>query len=396
VVIKKYTGEVTGTMTIPATIEDIPIRKIGEKSFYEVRMGIYQEKGFSLVVTAAGTPFTVVLLQGLIEIGDSAFAGSALASVIIPDSVTEIGYKAFNACSYYANSGTVNLLTFLGVTTGDVSGCHSLTSVTLPKWLTSVGRSAFSGNSVLETVIIPEGCSTLGENMFWGCVALTAITIPKSVTTIPSGAFKNCTGLKTLVLPEGLTKIAGGDWNGTFYECTALTSVTLPSTITAIGGYAFSGCSALTTVTIPDSVKTIDGGNVYEEKTLLEWAFGGCGKLNLAAQSRLRKIVVVSYQRLEEERQRQAQAQREEERRAQERRELEERERKREEEQARVVAENEKRQRLAGQFQALETKISSLLSASTRRVSVYGAFQGWKLNKQQFNEFLAMYPDYLP
>jgi hypothetical protein len=59
-------------------------------------------------VTAAGTPFTVVLPQGLTKIGDGAFAESALASVVIPDSVTEIGANAFYNCSYYANTGSAD------------------------------------------------------------------------------------------------------------------------------------------------------------------------------------------------------------------------------------------------------------------------------------------------
>jgi len=76
--------------------------------------------------------------------------------VVIPDSVTEIGANAFYNCSYYANTGSADR-SIGRIITGDLSRRDFLTSVTLPKGLTSVGRSAFSSNSVLETVIIPEG-----------------------------------------------------------------------------------------------------------------------------------------------------------------------------------------------------------------------------------------------
>jgi hypothetical protein len=282
VVIKNYTGNVTKTITIPATIEGLPVREIGEMAF--IGAGIVSD---SMGMLKADVPFAVVLPQGLIKIGDNAFAESTLTSVVIPDSVTEIGDLAF--ANYVFQTRTGNLK----------PPAPLLTSITLPRGLTRVGRGVFSGNSALKTVVIPDGCSVLGEGMFERCTALTEITIPKSITSIPSDAFAGCTGLKTLVIPEGITEIGGGSFGtGAFFACTGLTLVTLPSTITAIGKTAFRGCSALTTVTIPDPVKTIDGGNdVYRENTLLEWAFSECGKLSLASQARLKKITVISYQR---------------------------------------------------------------------------------------------------
>jgi len=277
VVITGFIGKVSKTITIPATIEGLPVREIGDEAFQWAGT----VSAFTLEMKV-DVPFAVVLPQGLIKIGENAFAESAITSVVIPDSVTEIGELAF--ANYV-----------FGTRTGNIKPPAPLmTSITLPKGLTKVGRGAFQGNSALKTVTIPEGCSVLGEKMFSQCTALTEITIPKSITTIPSNAFE-WSGLKSIVLPEGLTEIAGGTvGDGAFFACKALTSVTLPSTITAIGKTAFRACSDLTTVTIPDSVETIDGGNdASGEQTLLEWAFPDCGKLNLATQSRLRKIPVI-------------------------------------------------------------------------------------------------------
>jgi hypothetical protein len=386
VVIKKYTGKVTNTIKIPAAIEGLPVREIGEEAF--IGAGTVSN---SLGIMKADVPFAVVLPQGLIKIGDNAFAESAITSVVIPDSVTEIGDLAFANYEFYTRTGSIKPPNPL------------LTSVTLPKGLKKAGRGAFKGNSALKTVVIPEGCSVLGEEMFEECTALTAVTIPKSITSIPSDAFARCTGLKTLVLPDGLTEIAGrNSGGGAFFACTALTSVTLPSTITTIGKTAFRACSALTTVTIPDSVQRIDGGNdFYGEKTLLEWAFPECGKLNLVTQARLKKITVFSQEREEREAREQAerieraaQAKREqEEREAQKKREQEEGEAQAkllEEEakraQAAHTAELEKRQRANETARALITRLTPIYSVAGRRD---------KPTKQQFNEFITIYQDYI-
>ena len=298
VVIKKFTGKLSSTIRIPAAIEGLPVKEIGERAF--VGAGTVTN---AMRVMTTNIPFAVVLPQGLIKIGDEAFLDSAITSVVIPDSVTEIGKLAF--ANYMLNTQT-----------GRFEPPNPLlSSITLPRGLSKVGIGAFRGNSALKTVVIPEGCSVLGKEMFAECTALTTITIPKSITSIPSHAFALCTGLKTLAIPEGVTEIDSGNYGyGAFYGCTALTSVTLPSTITAIGNNAFRGCSALTTVTIPESVETIDGGYIgsehhgysgdYDyERTLLEWAFRECGKLSLAAQARLKKITAFSYQREQEKEQ---------------------------------------------------------------------------------------------
>jgi hypothetical protein len=280
VVITKFIGKVAKTITIPATIQDMPVKEIGESAFRRLGQGDRN---------TSGTPFTVVLPHGLTSIGDSAFEESALTSVVIPDTVTSIGKRAFSSCGYYVNDKSSYRKTY------------SLTSVTLPKGLTKVvsyiwSDGAFYDNSALKTVVIPEGCSVIGEGMFLGCKALTAITIPKSITSIPSQAFEDCTGLETLVIPEGVTKIEYQAFRG----CTSLISVTLPSTITSIAGddgSSFLGCSVLTTITIPDTVANIQGGqNQYVEKgtTLLKWAFSECPKLSLALQARLKKITVTA------------------------------------------------------------------------------------------------------
>ena len=121
------------------------------------------------------------------------------------------------------------------------SGCTGLTSVTLPKSLTSIGGNAFYGCSDLTSITIPDKVTSIGPNAFEDCTGLTSVNIGNSVTRIGSDAFYNCIGLTSVTIPNSVTSI--GDW--AFTGCTGLTSVTIPNSVTWIGSDAFYRCPNL-------------------------------------------------------------------------------------------------------------------------------------------------------
>ena len=156
---------------------------------------------------------------------------SSLTSVTIPNSVTSIGESAF-------------------------AGCSSLTSVTIPNSVTSIGNDAFRNCFSLTSVTIPNSVTSIGWNAFMYCSSLTSVTISNSVTFIGSYAFSNCNSLSSVTIPNSVTTIGIYAFSG----CSSLTSVTIPNSVTTISDYAFYGCSSLTSVTIPNSVTTIKYG----------------------------------------------------------------------------------------------------------------------------------------
>jgi len=148
------------------------------------------------------------------------FARSNITDIYLPESITSIGYNAFE-------------------------GCNSLTHITMPESITYIGSSAFEGCSSLTHITIPESITSIGTNTFKGCSSLTHITIPESITSIGYNAFEGCNGLTHITMPESITSIGYNAFEG----CNSLTHITIPSSVVSIGAQAFLNCENLTTVT---------------------------------------------------------------------------------------------------------------------------------------------------
>lgn len=176
--------------------------------------------------------------------------GSKIASVTVPEGVTELNYT-FYGFKDLIRVALPKSLTGIGEET--FYNCTSLTNLTIPDGVTAIGDRAFLECSSLASATIPGSVAAIGNFAFSDCSRLTDVTIPSSVTTIGRYAFSDCRSLTSISIPEGLTAINA--W--VFSSCSSLTSVTIPEGVTSIGDRAFSYCRSLTSITIPQSVTTI-------------------------------------------------------------------------------------------------------------------------------------------
>ena len=192
----------------------------------------------------------IELPNGLIYIKDYAFNGCAsLGKVTIPGGVQNISPGAFK------NSGLTEVILKEGVmslSNNSFDGCLLLKKVTFPTTMKTIG--GFSNTGIKE-IAFAEGATpeAISDYAFLNCDSLSTITLPNSIKSLGTGAFYDCDTLKTVKLPTGITKIA----KQAFYHCGFLQSITIPQSVTEIGAEAFAACSKLTAISLPSALTTI-------------------------------------------------------------------------------------------------------------------------------------------
>ena len=166
-------------------------------------------------------------------IEESAFQDcSGLTSIAIPKGVTTIKASTFRGCSKLKTIVFRGAVTTIGAYAFD--GCSSLSDFEIPAAVTSIGKNAFA-NSGIKSVTVPDGISYLEDALFFGCSKLTSVALPKTLSSISKECFFECSALASINIPNGITRI--GEY--AFYKCSSLNSVTFPESLTNIQKEAF-------------------------------------------------------------------------------------------------------------------------------------------------------------
>ena len=220
---------------------------------------------------------------GLTEIDNYAFAGCAsLSAITLPSTITSIGEYAFGIVSY------------LGLSVP----CSSLQSIVIPPSVTTIGAFAFTRSGLTE-IDLPYSVTTIETLAFGECDNLVSVYLPATVTTINDNAFTGAaltnidvdagnpvfdsrngcnaiirtatntliTGCKNTVVPYGVTAIGVS----AFENCSNLTDITLPASVEMLGNYAFLNCSSLNTIEV----------EAITPPTMAEFTFGNLTSGNI-------------------------------------------------------------------------------------------------------------------
>ncbi|MGP1420966.1 MAG: leucine-rich repeat protein [Tannerella sp.] len=195
---------------------------------------------------------TVTIGSGVTTVGENAFRNCMeLQNITLPEGVTTIGERAFLEC-------------------------RKLAGITIPSTVTAIGKAAFFRCYALPAIGVAAGSAhfTSADGVLYNKAKTelvcyprrkpgTAFTVPAGVKKIGGYAFGSCK-LQSITLPEGLTTI-GED---AFFRCSALKSVKIPGSVTSIENFAFEYCKALTDVTVAWDTPLAINPTVYEHVTL--------------------------------------------------------------------------------------------------------------------------------
>ena len=151
-----------------------------------------------------------------------------IISIVIPDSVTYIGWEAFR-------------------------GCSNLTSVVVNAKITKIAQSTFEDCTNLSSITLSEGIISIEAYVFKGCTSLGSIVIPASVTSIGDGAFNGCICLKSVIFCQNSKLSVIG--SNAFLFCNSLMTFTIPASVTSIGNAAFYECAKLTNIIFEGTIK---------------------------------------------------------------------------------------------------------------------------------------------
>lgn len=292
-----------------------------DKASYSVTgLGECTDTDIIIPATYEGLPVTGIC--------DSAFKDKiALTSVIISNSVVNVGSYAFSYCT--ALRTVVLSENLYQINNGVFNECVSLLNIALPKTVSSIGERAFRNCSSLTSIFIPENVNSIGSSAFEYCYKLVEVINKSQSIKVSPGVFSNgylgkyalsvsnCDDTyvskvsvdefgyvmyideegkmllnyigkeEKLNLPNSIAKI----YDYAFYMNTQITNVVMPNSIIYIGKYAFWGCESLIDVTLSQNVTTINdetfrncvklrsvtlGNNVTH---IGKYAFSGCCSL---------------------------------------------------------------------------------------------------------------------
>lgn len=269
---------------IPNEIEGYPVKSIGEKAFY-LYSGYYGQGVIYMPdsITNIGDRafekcsnlIKIVLSNNLETIGDYAFYRCEVESMPpLPDSVTSIGDYAFYDCFGFSELFIGNNVTRIE------EGTFAYTSISkliIDDNVTYIGPDAFRG-CYIETLNLGHNITEISSTSFSNCDRLTNITVDNNnqyYTSVDGVIFTK--DMSTLVMypcnkagtkyniPNGVTQIS----DSAFEFCLNLENIDIPNSVQYIGTYAFSHCQNLTDITIPSSIISL-GDYVFSSSTGLK------------------------------------------------------------------------------------------------------------------------------
>ena len=275
------------------------IRSFDEFRFFknvtEIKADAFRQSGYNYLTS-------IILPDSITTIGPRAFGNLAIGYIKFPKSLSYIGENAF-LNGWVGTIEIADLAAWCNVSFNGVSACPSLThfwfdgtspdptllvngeevtSLIIPEGVSKVSSIVFAGYNQIESIHLPSSIETIGESAFWSCKSLRSVNIPISLKTISGYAFRGCTSLERFEvedLAHWCSVEKKGDLMGTYdgeypqdfglwYNGEYIEELVIPEGVVCIEDYTFANCRKITHVSIPESTEEI-GTNAFAYCTSL-------------------------------------------------------------------------------------------------------------------------------
>ena len=248
----------------------------------------YQTNNSCIVITGYSGPDGDLVIPAIINgmpvtsFADFAFVSHyGLTSVLIPNTVTNIGNSPFADCknlmSISVDAGNPSYRSV-----GGVLFDQSQTSVILypngragdyaiPSGVTNIGNYAFAFCLKLTGISIPNSVVSIGNNAFQECWSMTSLALPNKVISIGDSAFNSCSSLTSLVFSGDVVSLGSGAFAG----CYNLTSVTIPASLVSMGDYTFASCNKITALNFSGNAPSVGFGVFDNDNNMTVYHLAG-------------------------------------------------------------------------------------------------------------------------
>jgi len=293
VAITDYPTTATGAVTIPATINGKPVKRIasGAFSYCSSLTGVTLPASVTSIDSNAfaycSNLVTINFPSGLTAIGSEAFFYcNSITTVALPSSLTTLGVSAFSRCSSLA-SISVNASNPVFVSAGGVLFNKSKTtllqfpsakggSYVVPATVTEIGNEAFFNADNLTNVQVSPGLTKIANDGFYGCNNLKQISLPSTLKSVGDRAF-SYSGLTAASLPASVTSIG----IRAYANCYSLALAQISANVSNLGSGVFAECGSLASISVsPANPNYLEKDGVVFDKsgsTLLQFPSGRAG-----------------------------------------------------------------------------------------------------------------------
>ncbi len=327
--------ELTGHLSIPATIDGYPVISVGGFSKFKNLTSVSIAAGVQTIKSSAfkgtniasvnlgtvskiegsaflGCPITNIDLSYVTSLSAGAFGNTQITYVSIPIALTSIGvgtkggpFYGSRLSSYYLENSPSRIIK------GLFAGCNELKSVEIQDSIKTIEEAAFYKCEGLETVTGMKNVTRIDALAFASCKMLKNLPHMNNLSSLGAGAFVGDTSLTDFFVPASLTRVSadysvvgiGMDTDTGAFQSTSLKNISFDTNLTRIPLKLFFRCDSLEEITFPDSITVIESAAFYKCSSLKkvfgarnvssigELAFGLCSSLQeFPRLSKLEKI----------------------------------------------------------------------------------------------------------